>query len=114
MFEALEDRLNHAYDKHGCEPWSRHEFFGILKEEVDELWEDIKCDCDQRFVLDELLDIVCVCFRYFETPDRYNGWNPSMSDVLRFKDEQGLGRWAVAKLKGVESCQSQMSTNDSE
>ena len=36
--------LAHAYAKHGARPWSRHEFYAVLKEEVDELWDAVKQD----------------------------------------------------------------------
>jgi hypothetical protein len=64
-------RLDEAYKKHGREQWGRHEFYAILKEEVDELWDAIKADEPTERVLDEIKDIMCVCTRYYETGDRY-------------------------------------------
>lgn len=40
--EAVRRELAHAYSKHGRDPWSRHEFYAVLLEEVEELWEDRK------------------------------------------------------------------------
>lgn len=67
--------LQKAYKKHGKEPWGRHEFYAILKEEVDELWDEIKLDSEQVFVEKEMVQIVAVCLRYIETGDRYRTEN---------------------------------------
>lgn len=63
--------LDHAYAKHGADQWGRHEFYGVLKEEVDELWDDIKSDSPQDTLEKELVQVAAMCFRYFETRDRY-------------------------------------------
>lgn len=63
--------LDRAYAKHGRGQWGRHEFYGILKEEVDELWADIKGDAPQAQLEKELVQVAAMCFRYFETRDRY-------------------------------------------
>lgn len=73
LIERIERRLTSNYNKHGFEPWGRHEMYAILKEEVDELWDAIKADEPTDRVLDELVDVVAVCFRYVETDDRYRG-----------------------------------------
>ena len=73
LFAGIEARLDHAYRKHGAEPWGRHEFYAILKEEVDELWDSIKRDEPQENVMAELIDVAAMCFRYAETGDRYRG-----------------------------------------
>jgi hypothetical protein len=65
--------LDRAYSKHGRDPWGRHEFYGVLKEEVDELWDAIKSDLPMEDVLSEVAQIACVCLRYVETGDRYRG-----------------------------------------
>lgn len=71
--DRVEAELSRAYAKHGREPWSRHEFFAILREEVDELWDAIKQDQPIEQVLAEAAQIACVCQRYAETGDRYRG-----------------------------------------
>lgn len=71
MFAAIAAELDRAYEKHGTEPWSRHEFYAILKEEVDELWDDIKADAPQDRVLAELIQVAAMCVRYYETGDRH-------------------------------------------
>jgi NTP pyrophosphatase (non-canonical NTP hydrolase) len=73
IHEIAVDALDEAYNKHGREPWGRHEFYAILKEEVDELWEAIKKDKPAQDVHEEIVQIIAVCYRYFETGDRY-GW----------------------------------------
>jgi NTP pyrophosphatase (non-canonical NTP hydrolase) len=66
---ALE--LDYAYSKHGSTPWSRHEFYAVLLEEVDELWEAIKKDQPQVDVTSEAIQIAAVVIRYLETGDRF-------------------------------------------
>lgn len=73
LFGQVCQRLDEAYSKHGRDQWSRHEFYAILKEEVDELWDAIKADEPIERVLDEIKDIMGVCTRYYETGDRYFG-----------------------------------------
>lgn len=69
--EAIAKELDRAYGKHGREQWGRHEFYAILKEEVDELWEAIKKDMPQSEVREEAVQIATMVFRYLETADRY-------------------------------------------
>lgn len=68
--------LCHAYSKHGSDPWSRHEFYAVLAEEVDELWDAIKKDEPIENVLKEAMQVAAMCLRYAETPDRYRGVHP--------------------------------------
>lgn len=63
--------LQHAYKKHGRQQWGRHEFYAILKEEVDELWDAIKADDPQERVHKEAIQIAAVVVRYLDTGDRY-------------------------------------------
>lgn len=78
LFRRVSAEVNRAYEKHGREPWGRHEFYAILKEEVDELWDAIKSDAPSDDVLKELIQVAAMCFRYWETDDRYRGvhWPP--------------------------------------
>lgn len=62
--------LDRAYDKHGTAPWSRHEFYAILKEEVDELWDEIKRDGSKDDLQSEIIQVAAMCFRFLETGDR--------------------------------------------
>ena len=65
----ITEELDRAYAKHGSEPWSRHEFYAILLEEVDELWNDIKADKSLDKLLRELVQVAAMCVRYAETGD---------------------------------------------
>lgn len=76
LVNVVSRELEYAYRKHGVAPWGRHEFFAILKEEVDELWGAIKSDASQEEVLEELRQVVAMCFRYVQTGDRYRGDHP--------------------------------------
>jgi NTP pyrophosphatase (non-canonical NTP hydrolase) len=68
---AVDEELDRAYKKHGAPQWGRHEFYGILKEEVDELWDAIKGDEPASRVYDEAIQVAAMVFRYLETGDRY-------------------------------------------
>lgn len=83
LFERISAELDHAYAKHGKDAWGRHEFYGVLKEEVDELWDAIKSDAPMSDVLDELTQVAAMCFRYYETGDRYRGPHPERRDEQR-------------------------------
>ena len=65
------DELDRAYEKHGSAQWGRHEFYAILKEEVDELWDDIKSDSPREKLEKEAIQVAAMVFRYLETGDRY-------------------------------------------
>ena len=65
----VKEELDRAYDRHGREPWSRHEFYAILLEEVEEMWDDIKADKPLEVVLKELIQVTAMCVRYAETGD---------------------------------------------
>ena len=70
LMQRVAKELDCAYAKYGTAPWSRHEFYAILKEEVDELWDDVKADAHQDQVETELVHVAAMCFRYFETVPR--------------------------------------------
>jgi len=70
---AMMAELDHAYAKHGARPWSRHEFYAVMKEEVDEVWDAIKSDAPMPEVLKEVMQIAAVCLRFAETPEAYQG-----------------------------------------
>lgn len=67
LVEKITLELDRAYSKHGRAPWSRHEFYAILLEEVDDLWDAIKKDAPQEDVMAELTQVAAMCFRYWET-----------------------------------------------
>lgn len=68
----IASELDRGYKKHGKEQWGRHEFYAILKEEVDELWDDIKSDAPMSNIETEAIQVAAMIFRYLETGDRYN------------------------------------------
>ena len=70
FFGLLEKEIENAYAEHGTELWTRHEFYGILKEEVDELWAGIKANASSEQLLEELVQVAAMCLRYFETGNR--------------------------------------------
>lgn len=67
MQDVIGRELDRAYEKHGRMPWSKHEFYAILLEEVDELWEAIRKDRPQEEVMSELIQVAAMCFRHVET-----------------------------------------------
>lgn len=71
LFNRISAELDSAYAKHGTQQWGRHEFFGIIAEEFDEMWDDIKADAPQDVLEKEIVQVAAMCFRYFETRDRY-------------------------------------------
>lgn len=71
IYKRIDIELESAYQKHGSLPWGRHEFYAILLEEVDELWQAIKADLAQAEVYKELVQVAAMCVRYYETGDRY-------------------------------------------
>lgn len=73
FYKLVRDEVERAYTKHGREPWGRHEFYAILKEEVDEVWDSIKADEPQEEVMREIVQVAAMCLRYAETGDRYRG-----------------------------------------
>jgi NTP pyrophosphatase (non-canonical NTP hydrolase) len=68
---ALSQELDRAYAKHGNQPWGRHEFYGILLEEVEEMWDAIKGDEPLERVHEEALQVACVVIRFLESGERY-------------------------------------------
>lgn len=71
FFDAVEAELTRAYNKHGAPQWSRHEFYGVMREEVDEAWDDIKKNAPQEQLIAEVVQIAAMCARYAETLDRF-------------------------------------------
>lgn len=91
LMSAIATELDHAYRKHGRDPWGRHEFYAILLEEVEELWAEVKADGPQEKVLAELRQVAAMCFRYAETGDRYLGNHPPMPSRAERGPDAGRG-----------------------
>jgi NTP pyrophosphatase (non-canonical NTP hydrolase) len=68
LMSKVEAELARAYAKHGRAPWSKHEFYAVLLEEVDELWDAIKRDLPPEEVEAELVQVTAMLFRHFENP----------------------------------------------
>lgn len=80
IYNAIDAELASAYSKHGNASWGRHEFYGILLEEVDELWDEIKGDKNLDYVAKEAIQVAAMVIRYLETGDKYQGEFP-LSDI---------------------------------
>lgn len=78
IIQAIVDELSRAYSKHGRDQWGRHEFYAIMKEEVDEAWDSIKKDLPQHELMKEIIQIAAMCIRYLETGDRYREPSPKV------------------------------------
>lgn len=76
ILELIGEELERAYRKHGRDQWGSHEFYAILKEEVDELWTDIKADRPLDDLGREAIQVAAMVVRYLETGDRYRGEIP--------------------------------------
>jgi len=72
ILDDIDAELARAYSKHGAPQWGRHEFYGILKEEVDETWDVIKADESMGRLYEEAIQVAAVVIRFFETGERYN------------------------------------------
>jgi NTP pyrophosphatase (non-canonical NTP hydrolase) len=81
--ELISLELERAYAKHGTLPWGRHEFFALMREEVDELWDAIRHDHTSTDVIDEAIQVAAMVFRYLETGDRYLGDLTHAIEVVR-------------------------------
>ena len=71
IISMISNELDRAYAKHGSDQWGRHEFYAVLKEEIDELWDAIKLDMSMEEVKAEAIQVAAVVVRYLETGDRH-------------------------------------------
>lgn len=74
--------LDRAYAKHGKALWGRHEFYGILMEEVRELEAEIFKDAQREPLVEEMVQVAAMCLRYFETGNRYRDQVPDTLPIL--------------------------------
>ena len=87
------EEVEHAYRKHGSDQWGRHEFRGVLDEEIDELHDAITGDLPQDEVVKEYIQVAAVCLRYHETGDRYRepltplSWEQRFAEFRRTLDD---------------------------
>jgi hypothetical protein len=71
FFKVVEEEVERVYRKHGRDLWGRHEFYGIIKEEVDEMWDAIKTNKSDDSLAAEIIQVAAMCLRFLETGDRY-------------------------------------------
>lgn len=64
VLDAVRNEIRRAKEKHGPKNFnSTHEGFSVLKEEVDELWEDVKSDRKAEGVV-EAIQVAAMAVRY--------------------------------------------------
>lgn len=62
-FLAVEDELRRANAQFG--PFrSAHEGYAILKEEVDELWDEVKANASKECLRDEAMQVAAMAIRF--------------------------------------------------
>ena len=71
LCDRIGAELDRAYAKHGRQQWGRHEFYGIIMEEVEEMFDDIKADAPTAQLEKEIIQVAAMCFRFLETGDKY-------------------------------------------
>lgn len=88
FMSRLTAEVERAYRKHGRLQWGRHEFYGVILEEVEEvieafrfrflllrqirrIWNNIKHDKGQDELEKEIMQVAAMCLRYLESGDRY-------------------------------------------
>jgi hypothetical protein len=67
IVDCIAVELCRAYKKHGRAPWSRHEFYGVILEEFEEMWDDIKADAPDEKLDKEIIQVAAMCIRFLET-----------------------------------------------
>lgn len=63
--------VHRSFELHGCPLWGRHEAYAIIKEEVDEMWEEVKKDGESKDLAIELIQIAAICIRYLSTMPKW-------------------------------------------
>jgi hypothetical protein len=91
ILDLIELELQLAYDKHGREPWGRHEWYAITLEELEEAWELIRHDGPEIELHAEIVQVAAMCVRYLETGDRYALQRAE-------KDHAGVGQAVLDRL----------------
>lgn len=71
FLEKMCSEVTRAYNKHGRRKWGRHEFYGIIKEEFDEMWAVIMADGPDEDLEAEMIQVAAMCLRFAETGNRY-------------------------------------------
>ena len=71
ILEKIDVAVVDSYKKHGCSRWGRHEAYGILLEEMDEVWDEVRANGPFKDLEEELIHVALVCVRYLETEPRF-------------------------------------------
>ena len=71
ILELACNEMEKSFVKHGSAQWGRHEFYGILQEEIAELWDCLKTDSGKPMLEAEALQVIAVILRFLSTGDKY-------------------------------------------
>lgn len=68
--QDIEKELNRAKNMHPKDFNSYHEAYAVLKEEVDELWDEVKMrNPDKENIYDEAKQVACMAIRIMQEFD---------------------------------------------
>lgn len=68
LFKEIDDLVTKVWEKHTRPHASLHESYGILAEEVDEFWDEVKKKKpDLANAREELIQIIAVCVKTLES-----------------------------------------------
>lgn len=95
IVELIASELDRAYAKHGTEQWGRHEFYAIIKEEFDEVWDSIKADEPQERLREEIIQVAAMAFRYLETGDRYRERASDVVPIVSRSADKSTSRFGL-------------------
>ena len=68
IFYNITQDIDHILRRpYGVAPWSKHEFYGILLESVDTLWEMLKNKAPDSMIEAQAIHVAAVIASYLET-----------------------------------------------
>jgi hypothetical protein len=65
-FNLVQDEIRKAKSKYPADFNSTHEGFAVLKEEVDELWDDVKANAAPEKMRLEAVRVAAMAFRFIQ------------------------------------------------
>jgi hypothetical protein len=65
-YSLIEDELKKVKSKYDKDFNSTHEGFAVLKEEVDELWDEVKQDGSKRELQAEAVQVAAMAIRFIQ------------------------------------------------
>ncbi len=65
--------VRRSIELHGCPLWGRHEAYAIIKEELDEVWDEVKKDGESIELTIEVIQTAAMCVRYLATDQKMIG-----------------------------------------